>query len=133
MKIKTALLTALGLLLLGVGAVGIVVPILPTTPFVLLASACFAGNPKLRTWLYKSKFFAEHATNYRERTGLKQSTTIISLAFLWSVLVLSMVLTGKLWVTLLLAGVGAGVTVHIVWISRPKRGQRQEDSAQTDA
>ena len=34
---------------------------------------------------------------------------------------------------LLLAGVGAGVTVHIVWISRPKRGQRQEDSAQTDA
>lgn len=120
MSAKNLLLTATGFLLLGIGAVGVVIPILPTTPFVITASACFAGNPRVRAWLMKSRFFAEHITNYRQRTGLRKGTVTLSLGFLWGMLSLSMLAVGRLWVTLLLSGIGIAVTVHILWIARPK-------------
>ncbi len=121
MNAKNIFLTAAGFLLLGLGAVGAFVPILPTTPFVLTASACFAGNPKLRGWLLKSAFFQEHLTNYQRRTGLQKRTVCVSLTFLWGMLCLSMALSGKLWVVLLLCGVGIAVTLHILCIARPKK------------
>lgn len=121
MSVKNILLTAAGFLLLGIGAVGVVLPILPTTPFVITASACFAGNPRIRAWLMKSRFFAEYITNYRQRTGLKQSTVALSLGFLWGMLGLSMLVMGRLWVVLLLSGIGIAVTVHILWMARPRK------------
>jgi len=49
---------ALGLLFLLLGAVGVVLPLLPTTPFVLLAAACFArSSPRLHNWLLRSEVF----------------------------------------------------------------------------
>ncbi|MCL2356193.1 MAG: YbaN family protein [Defluviitaleaceae bacterium] len=45
MKVKHLLINALGFLLLGIGAVGLFVPLLPTTPFVLLAAVCFSYTP----------------------------------------------------------------------------------------
>lgn len=120
MSIKNALLSAAGFLLLGIGAVGMIVPILPTTPFVIAASACFAGNPRVRAWLMRSRFFAEYITNYRQRTGLRRSTVALSLGFLWITLVLSMLYSGRLWVCLLLGGIGICVSLHIILMSRPK-------------
>lgn len=120
MNIKNLFLTLAGFLLLGIGAVGVFVPVLPTTPFVLAASVCLAGNPKTRAWLLKNRFFAEHFTNYRKRTGLKRRTVAISLAFLWGMLLFSVLLIGKLWGTLLLTAVGAAVTAHILCLFRPK-------------
>ncbi len=120
MRIKNALLTAAGFVLLGFGVVGVFLPILPTTPFILTASACFSVNPRLRAWLLRNRFFAEHLRNYRERTGLKKRTVALSLAFLWGMLLLSMLLVWEFWCTLLLSAVGTGVTIHILCIARPK-------------
>lgn len=120
MSPRGLLLTIAGFLLLGVGAVGAFIPILPTTPFVLLASACFAGNPKMRGWLMRNRFFAEHLENYQKRTGLRRRTVVVSLGFLWGVLCLSMVAMGKLWAMLLLIAVGTAVTMHILCIARPR-------------
>lgn len=117
---KSILLTISGFLLLGVGFVGVFLPLLPTTPFVLAASACFTGNPTLRNKLLRSKFFHEHVTNYQQRTGLKKSTVFISLAVLWGGLSTSMIAMGKLWAVFLLSAVGIAVTVHILWIARPR-------------
>lgn len=115
------LLTLAGFVLLAIGAFGAFVPILPTTPFVLAASACFTGNPAIRSWLLKSKFFQEHLTNYQQRTGLATQTVTISLGFLWVTLCLSMLAIGALWSVLLLSMVGIAVTIHILCIARPKK------------
>ena len=121
MSAKNLLLTAIGFLLLGIGAVGVVIPVLPTTPFVITASACFAGNPRIRAWLMKNRFFAEHITNYQQRTGLQKDTVALSLGFLWGMLSLSMLAVNRLGITLLLSGIGIAVTVHIFWIAHPRK------------
>lgn len=121
MSVKNLLLTAAGFLLLAIGAVGALVPVLPTTPFVLLASGCFAGNPAIRARMLRNKFFREHLENYQQRTGLKKRTVVLSLSFLWGMLCLSMLAVAKLWCTLLLLGVGLAVTLHILCIARPKK------------
>jgi hypothetical protein len=126
-SIKNVLLTGAGFLLLGVGAVGAVLPVLPTTPFVLAASACFAGNPAIRSRMLKIGFFREHLTNYQRRTGLKKSTVIKSLSFLWITLCVSMLVIKALWCTLLLSGIGIAVTAHILSVARPKKTKRPID------
>ncbi len=83
MKLRNILLTAAGIFLLGFGTVGVFVPILPTTPFVIGASACFVVNPRMHSWLFKIKFFHEHFINYQNRTGLQKNTVVVSLGFLW--------------------------------------------------
>jgi uncharacterized membrane protein YbaN (DUF454 family) len=125
MKLKNLLLTALGFVLLGFGAIGLFLPVLPTTPLVLFASACFAGNPRMRGRLLRNAFFREHFRNYQNRTGLKKRTVAFSLGFLWGMLGLSLLLVQELWYALLLAAVGIAVSLHILCIAKPseKSGQ----------
>jgi uncharacterized membrane protein YbaN (DUF454 family) len=117
---KTLLLCGTGFLMLGMGAVGLVLPIWPTTPFVLLAAGCFASTPRLYARMLKIPFFNEYIRNYRERKGLRPRTVAISLVFLWSMLLVSALHIRALWAAVLLGLVGAAVTVHIVWIARAR-------------
>lgn len=123
MRIKIVLLTGLGFLFLGLGAVGIVVPVWPTTPFVLLSAACFSGSPALRSRLLRLPFFREHIENYEKKTGLSRKTLAISLTWLWGMLLLSTLLVRKLWLAVLLICIGAAVTGHLLWMSRA-RGEK---------
>ncbi len=120
MHIRTILLTALGFLFLALGLIGVFLPILPTTPFVLLGAACLTGTPKLRKRILRITFFREYLENYQKGNGLPRSTVIKSLVFLWGMLLVSMFLIGRLWLTLLLIVVGICVTIHILWIAKPK-------------
>ena len=111
------LLIGVGFLMLALGAVGIFIPVFPTTPFVLLAAACFGGgSPKLYNWLARTRFFGPFIENYRTKAGVPAKTKTFALCFLWPLLILSMVLSRKLWVVLLLLLVGAAVTAHILKI-----------------
>ena len=121
MIINKVVLTIVGFVFLGLGAIGIFLPIWPTTPFVLVAVACFSFNPTLRAKLMKIEFIREHSVNYKERTGLTKKTVLISLCLLWISMSISMILTDKGWLTLLLAFIGVAVTIHIVCIAKPKR------------
>lgn len=123
MRIKTILLTGLGFLFLGLGAVGLLVPVWPTTPFVLLCAACFSGTPRLRARIMKIAFFREHIENYENRTGLTRKTVAVSLGYLWGMLLLSMLLISKAWVVGLLCAIGAAVTIHILCVARARRGK----------
>jgi len=67
---KKALLIALGLISLGLGALGVVVPGLPTTPFLLLASWCFyRSSQRLQDWLLKS-WLGTYIRSYHRRGGM---------------------------------------------------------------
>ena len=120
MTLKSILLTGAGYVLMAMAAIGLFLPIWPTTPFVLLAVACFSGNPKLQSRLLRIRFIREHVDNYRSRTGLPKRNVIVSLVFLWVFLFLSMALSRQLWAILLLTAVGAAVTTHLLVMAKPK-------------
>lgn len=108
------------MLLLALGAIGLFLPIWPTTPFVLLSAACLAGSPKIREKILRIGFFREHMENYRTRQGLRKKTVAISLTYLWGMLILSMILTRRLWSVCLLSAVGAAVTAHLLVMAKRK-------------
>ncbi|MEA4970991.1 MAG: YbaN family protein [Candidatus Pelethousia sp.] len=123
MRIKTILLTGLGFLFLGLGAIGLLVPVWPTTPFVLLSAACFSSTPRLRAKIMKVPFFREHIENYENRTGLSRKTVAVSLGYLWGMLLLSMLLIRKAWIIGLLCAIGAAVTIHIFCVAKARCGK----------
>ena len=119
MPIKNILLCCVGFLLLALGAIGLFLPVWPTTPFILVASGCFASTPALHTRMMKIPFVNEYIRNYKDRKGISRKTRTVSLLFLWGMLGLSACHIGKPWILWLLALIGIAVTIHIVWISKP--------------
>lgn len=131
MRIKTAVLTVLGFLFLGLGAVGLLVPVWPTTPFVLLSAACFSSTPRLKEGIMKIGFFREHIENYEKRCGLSRKTLVVSLIYLWGMLLLSMLLSGNTLIICLLLTIGVAVTIHILWVSKD-RGKKNINQGKVD-
>lgn len=120
MNFKTILLSGLGFFFLGLGAIGLVLPVWPTTPFVLLSAACFTSTPRIRTRVMKIKFFKEYIESYEQRSGLSKKTVAKSLIWLWGMLLLSMFMMKTIWLSLILSAIGTAVTTHILWIAKPR-------------
>lgn len=93
MVLKRGLFLLLGLTALVLGLVGIVLPILPTVPFILLAAFCFArSSERLHHWLMTHPWFADALAQWQEqramRKGLKRKAMIVSaLSFSLSIIV----------------------------------------------
>ncbi|MDR0522873.1 MAG: YbaN family protein [Candidatus Methanoplasma sp.] len=122
MTVRKALLLVAGFLALGAGAAGALLPLIPTTPFVLLAAACFgASSPRMRARLESARYFGEYLRNYREGTGISRRARWTGVAFLWATLSLSAILFRHAHAWIALAIVGACVTAHILTI-RGSRG-----------
>lgn len=82
MKLGSGVLIAIGLAFLCLGIVGIVVPILPATPFLLVASACFLkGSPRLHAWLTSHPRLGPAITRVSERRGLTRREKVMIYAF----------------------------------------------------
>jgi len=77
------LLQIAGTALLIIGGVGIVLPLLPTTPFLLLAAACYARSSESKyRWLLCNRWFGSYIRNWHEGRGIPMNTKILSIAFL---------------------------------------------------
>jgi hypothetical protein len=105
-----------GTLAVILGVLGMFLPILPTTPFLLLAAACYArSSDRFLNWLLNNPYFGTYIRNYREGRGMPRTTKILTLAALWLTLGMSAVFaTSALWLRLLLALIGTGVTIHLL-------------------
>ena len=114
--LKRALLIVVGTLCLGLGILGVFLPVLPTTPFLLLAAACFArGSKKFYDRLLSNRYLGEYIRNYRERRGIPLRTKAVGLLFLWAAIgYSSLVAVDILAVRILLLLIAVGVTVHLV-------------------
>ena len=76
---------AAGIIFVLIGCVGIAIPVLPTTPFILLAALCFTkGSKKLHTWLINSSIFGKYIDDYIKGRGIPLHAKIISIAFVWT-------------------------------------------------
>jgi len=115
---KTFLLRFAGVSLVALGLVGIILPILPTTPFLLAAAACFVrSSDRLYHWLITNPVFGEYIRRYRDKEGIPKPTKIWTLIFLWTTLGTSALFFAQaLWLKLLLLAVGIGVSIHVVMI-----------------
>ncbi|MFX1479659.1 MAG: YbaN family protein [Promethearchaeota archaeon] len=110
-----------GFILLILGIIGIVIPILPTTPFLLLASAAFAkSSQRFHKWLLNNKVLGFYIRNYKEGKGMPIKIKIITLAILWLTIMISFFLISLLWVQILLICIAIAVSIHIILI-RPKK------------
>jgi len=112
---KIALATA-GILSLSLGIIGIFLPLLPTTPFLLLSAACFVrSSDRLYNWLIHHKWFGAYIRNYREHRAVTLKSKIIALVMLWGVIGYSaLVVVSLWWVRGLLAVIAIGVTIHLL-------------------
>ena len=112
------LLVTLGILSVVLGMVGVFVPVLPTTPFLLLAAGCFMrSSPRLYNWLIRHKWFGEYIRHYREHRAITLQAKVFTLVLLWSVIGATTFFVVTLWwVRALLAAVAAGVTLHLMHI-----------------
>jgi hypothetical protein len=77
MNIKKAFFIVLGCLSLGLGAVGAVLPILPTVPFLMLAAFCFAkSSEKLHNWFISTKLYKKNLESFVQGKGMAMKTKI---------------------------------------------------------
>ena len=115
------LLIATGTFLIGVSIVGIFIPVLPTTPFLLLSAALYARSSKrFYNWLINNRILGRYIKNYREGKGIPLKAKIIAISILWITIGYSAIFAIEiLWVRILLVIIAIGVTVHIVRI-KPK-------------
>jgi uncharacterized membrane protein YbaN (DUF454 family) len=120
-KLKRQLLLAAGTLSLAVGLIGIAVPVLPTTPFLLLAAACYLrSSRRFYNWLMNSRFLGNYIRNYIEGKGLPVRVKLFIIILLWATISLSIWLVANTVVTIVLLAVATGVTLHIIFIRTKK-------------
>ena len=102
----------LGTLSLGLGILGIFLPLLPTTPFLLLTAALyFKGSPRLYQWLLNHKYFGTYIRNFRENKAIPLRAKIISLLLMWGTMLYCIFfLIPLVWVKVLLFLIAVGVT-----------------------
>jgi uncharacterized protein len=119
---KNILLISFGTISLVVGIIGMFLPLLPTTPLLLLASSCYIkSSPKLSGKLLNSKILGNYIKNYQENKGIPLKTKVLVLILLWISLSYSIFFAvSNLIIRLLLFIIGALVTKHILTIKTLK-------------
>ena len=113
-KIKRRLLITAGTLSLAIGIVGIFLPVLPTTPFLLIAAACYLrSSERFYNWLMNSRWLGNYIRNYVEGKGLPVKVKLGIIILLWATIGVSIWLTDSLILAAVLLIIAVGVTLHI--------------------
>lgn len=112
--LKIILISA-GFLSVALGVLGVFLPLLPATPFFLLAALCFSrSSEKLYRWIVCHKWFGKHIHHYLKFRAITRKAKIGAMILLAGSLTLTMIVVGKLPVTIVLSVVGIAVSIHIL-------------------
>jgi uncharacterized membrane protein YbaN (DUF454 family) len=110
------ILTLLGIISLSLGVIGAFVPVLPTTPFLLLAAALFLrGNRKLYDWLLNHPRMGTYITNFVKHKSIPLRVKVVSVATLWITLLYCAIFVAEHWaLKALFIAIAIAVTIHIL-------------------
>jgi hypothetical protein len=110
------LLVFLGTVFVGLGILGMFLPILPTTPFLLLAAACYARSSKrFYHWLLNNKLFGSYIRDYKERKSIPLKVKIFTISLLWLTIILSAIFaTNVIYIRIILIVIAICVSIHII-------------------
>ena len=127
-KTARVLLVAGGTLCVALGILGIFVPVLPTTPFLLLAAFSYArSSERFHQWLLGNHWFGQYIKNYQQGRGIPLRDKVLTLIVLWLTHGFTVLVAAPAWwVKLLLLAVGIGVTVHLLQIKTFKPEAKAE-------
>lgn len=115
--IKKIILMIAGILCVILAIIGIVIPVLPTTPFLLLAAFLFyRSSKKLHERLLNSKVLGEYIHNYTEYRAIKRKAKILTIILLWITLGISIIAVNNIYIRIFLLLVGISVSIHILVI-----------------
>jgi uncharacterized membrane protein YbaN (DUF454 family) len=114
-RIRNILLIILGSFFFLLGLIGVFIPLLPTTPFLLLAAYFYLrSSRRLYLWLTGHRLFGSYINDYMRHRAVRRKAKITALIFLWLTLLISMLLVPLVLVRILLAIVGIAVTIHLL-------------------
>ena len=118
---------AAGLVLVGLGVLGILLPGLPATPFLLLAAYCFAKSfPRLHTWLVTHPWFGPYIRGARSGWRIPRRQAMQTIALLWISMGVTAWFADRWWLRGLLLSIALGVTIFLERRSRVPAPPRQE-------
>ena len=112
-----------GTFFVGLGIAGIFVPLLPTTPFLLLAAACYArSSQRCYDWLLSNKWFGKYVRSYLERREVPLKVKALTITLLWITIGASIAFAvDSPVIRLILVLIAIGVSIHIRCIRTLKK------------
>jgi len=118
MDVRKATLIFFGTVCVGLGVMGIFLPLMPTTVFLLMAAYCYSrSSDRFHEWLLNNRFLGKYIKNYRSGQGISVRQKVTTIAILWASIGFSVwFIAASFWPTLFLAAVAIGVTIHLVMI-----------------
>ncbi|RBO83947.1 hypothetical protein DFP76_103221 [Marinomonas aquiplantarum] len=115
MPAKKYLYLLLGWLSLITGIIGIYLPLLPTTPLVLLAAWCFSKSSKrFHSWLINHKFFGPIVRDWQSEDGIPKRSRNRAIIFMWLGMSISMLIVYRFWATVGLISIGVCVSIYLL-------------------
>ena len=110
------LLAILGSVSLALGIMGVFLPVLPTTPFLLLSAALYMrSSHRLYEWLMSHKHLGPYIKNFREHKALPLRVKVVSVTMVWATLLYCAIFVAKeWWMSAVFVAIAIGVTVHII-------------------
>lgn len=114
--IKSFFYVAAGWLCVALAILGSLLPLLPTTPFLLLASWCFyRGSPRMHAWLHRSKTFGPTLDDWQHYRGVRRTTKNRAFALVAVVIALSLVLGSMPWWLKYIALAAVIIGLYTIW------------------
>lgn len=115
-RVKERLMQVLGLLAVALGLLGVFLPLLPTTPFLLLAAALFfRSSPRLYNWLLGHRTLGPYIRNFREHKAIPLHTKVVSVSLVWVTLLYCAFGMGQpLWLSIVLLLLAFAISWHIL-------------------
>jgi uncharacterized membrane protein YbaN (DUF454 family) len=128
-NVTRILYLTIGTLAVGLAILGMILPLLPTTPFLLLAAVCYArSSPRFYHWLLTNPWFGQYIRHYREGRGILLKQKIIAITLLWLTIGYTVLMVvSAWWGQLMLLAIAVGVTLHLLKTKTFKPGRAETD------
>ncbi|MDR2085912.1 MAG: YbaN family protein [Dysgonamonadaceae bacterium] len=119
----------IGVISLGLGILGIFLPVLPTTPFLLLSAALFArSSDRLYHWLLYHHVLGEYIRGFLQEKAIPLRIKIFSLTVMWIAMLYAIffALKGMFWCQIILFAIAVGITMHILSYKTKSKTNKNE-------
>lgn len=124
---RRVVLVMLGILLVGMAYLGVLLPGLPTTPFLIAASFCFIrSSPRLHRWLRRSPIIGRILYDWEVHRGIRRSVKVFAIGLVVTVVTCSIVFSNlPIWVKVLIGCLAAaGITVILCVPTVPRSNEK---------
>ncbi|WP_096190106.1 YbaN family protein [Evansella halocellulosilytica] len=104
-----------GFITFAIGIIGIFLPLIPTTPLLLLSAACFyRSSDRLYNWLIRNKWFGKYIEEYRRNRTIPPKAKVVAIVAIWSSIGISILLINPILLKIFLLTIAAAVSLYIV-------------------